>query len=67
MEFKRLENYRGFNKTYSDRIDILMRDIEERVTDKFALEYIQQLAEVCYLEGHKDGYHLADWLHYKTY
>lgn len=67
MELKKLGDYRGFNKLYSDRADNLLKDIEERVSDKFALEYIEQLAQLCYLEGIQDGYHFADWLHYKTY
>lgn len=67
MELKKLDGYRGFNRLYSDRAYNLLKRIEEQVNDKFALEEIQELVELCYLEGYHDGFHFADWLNYKTY
>lgn len=67
MEIRKLEKrFRGLYRTWSPTVDKLTKEIEERVTDRIALEDIQQLAELCYLEGHKDGYHMADWLNVKT-
>lgn len=67
MEIRKLEKrYRGLYRTWSPPVNQLIKDIEERVSDKIALECIQQLAEVCYLEGHIDGYRMADWLNAKT-
>lgn len=67
MEIRKLEKrYNGLYKMWSSKADSLIKDIEERVTDAIALEAIQQLAELCYLEGHSDGYRMADWINAQT-
>lgn len=51
--------------TYPERVEKLCTILEEKL-DHVTLEYVKELAEVCYKEGYKDGYRFSDWLHERT-
>lgn len=40
------------------------KDIELAISD--VTDYVEQIADLCYKEGYKDGYRFADWLHERT-
>ena len=40
---------------YPERVEKLCTILEEKL-DHVTLEYVKELAEVCYKEGYKDGY-----------
>lgn len=68
MEIRKFEAYRneGGFKSYPESVDYLVKEIEDKIKDPVVLESIQQLAELCYKIGYRDGYRFADWLHEKT-
>lgn len=49
-------------KNYPPKVEYLVKEIEERVSDEITLEYIQQLAETCYKVGFRDGDNFSQWL-----
>lgn len=61
MELEKIEHYRGLYRLYPDKIITLTESIENSIKDKIVLEEIKQLAELCYLEGHRDGYKFSNW------
>ena len=65
MNIRKLEAYDEFVTPHTNAAHHLISEIEEQ-TDKFTLEHVVQLAELCYKEGYKDGYRFADWLHEQT-
>lgn len=62
MNIRKLEQYKEDLLPYGDRVQKLLKNIQERQPDHILEEYIRQLAEACYKEGYKDGYRLAEWL-----
>lgn len=68
MEIRKFKAYEaeGNLKDYPDTVDYLVKEIEDKIKDPIVLEPIQQLAELCYKIGYRDGYRFADWLHEKT-
>ena len=65
MNIRKLEAYEEFVNPHTDTVYYFIGKIKEQA-DEFTLEYVKQLAELCYKEGYKDGYRFCDWLHEKT-
>ena len=65
MEIRKLEAADLLLKPYPARVEALAAEISRKFS-KIEAEEICELAELCYLEGYKDGYRFADWLQEKT-
>lgn len=68
MDIRKFQQYEneGNVRSYPESVKELVQQIENNITSPIELEPIQQLAELCYKIGFRDGYRFADWLHEKT-
>lgn len=68
MDIRKFQQYEneGNVRSYPESVKELVQQIENNITSPIELEPIQQLVELCYKIGFRDGYRFADWLHEKT-